>query len=125
MDDHLFFAHGRHELTTIHEKVKEFLNEQLLLKLKESATILSPVAAGVPFLGFRIWPRMIRLDAYRARRFRAMVRRRTREWQQNEIDEEAWVRSLTSLCGWVEQADTRELAKSLFHRMQEDGILPN
>jgi RNA-directed DNA polymerase len=123
MDDHLFFAQGKETLKSIHTAVKGFMEKQLVLELKDSATIMSPVSSGVPYLGFRIWPRTIRLDAYRARRFRALIRRRTKEWQGYEIDEAAWTRSVTSLCGWIEQAGTREYVKSFFERLAKTGNL--
>jgi RNA-directed DNA polymerase len=125
MDDHLFFVHGRDEPAAIHDKVAACMNERLLLEIKERVTESGPVSIGVPFLGFRIWPQLIRLDGYRARRFRTRIRNRTLQLNADEIDEESWARSMTSLCGWAEQADTYHFRSSFFNRLRRDGMLPS
>ena len=62
MDDMLLFADTKHQLRGAHRRVREFVEGELLLELKSEATVLAPVAQGIPFLGLRLWPRLVRLD---------------------------------------------------------------
>lgn len=61
MDDFILFSDEKPELHFLYVKMKNFLGSELQLQLKENATVLAPVTDGVPFLGFRIFPNMIRL----------------------------------------------------------------
>ncbi|MBN1654522.1 MAG: group II intron reverse transcriptase domain-containing protein [Deltaproteobacteria bacterium] len=125
MDDFLLFNSRREVLSEVYRNVKHFLESNIALKLKDSATIVGSVSVGVPYLGFRIWPRIIRLDAYRASRFRAKVRARVHQWQRTDMDDDSWSRSVTSLSGWAEQADTLSFRRSFLDRLRDNGMLPD
>ena len=101
-------------------RVEEYLAAALRLEVKREASILAPVRVGVPFLGFRIWPRQIRLDAARARRFRRRFRALEAAAAEGRIDEEAQARSAASLAGWAAQAETLAFRRSFFERLDAD-----
>ena len=81
---------------------------QLGLEEKRSARRVAPVHIGVPFLGFRVWPRTIRLD--RAARHRLMQKLRSppRSWTELEIQKQQ-----TSLTAWAQHGDCGGLLASL------------
>ena len=54
-------------------QIRGYLHDRLALQLKEPATLLAPVTEGLPFLGFRIYPGLIRLNRRGLRRFRRQV----------------------------------------------------
>ena len=114
MDDFLIFDWSKKRLHILHTKIQAFLLDRLALTLKERATVLAPVSEGVPFLGFRIFPRMIRLQQGGATRFRRKYRQSVRAWQQGKIDDALLVTSVASMIGHVAHADTWRLRKSLF-----------
>ena len=62
MDDFLLFGRTKEELHRSRAGAARVLGDELCLRLKEPGTFIAPVAAGVPFLGLRIFPGTIRLD---------------------------------------------------------------
>jgi hypothetical protein len=106
MDDLLLLGADKATLRIAEAQVTAFLAERLGLEIKREASRLAPVSTGVPFLGFRVWPRLVRLDAPRARRFRRRMRCLEQRHEAGALDEAAWARSAAGLCGWAEHADT-------------------
>ena len=124
MDDLLIFGDQGEVLRGLRDEIERFVGTRLLLELKEEATILAPVHAGVPYLGFRIWPDLIRLDPRRVRRFRGRFRDLSARLRAGALDDAAYSRSASSLIGWAEQADTLGLRTSFFRNMARGGRLP-
>jgi len=117
MDDMILLGPDKASVRKQAASVDEYLAAVLRLEVKREASILAPVRVGVPFLGFRIWPRQIRLDAARARRFRRRFRALDAAAEEGRIDEEAQARSAASLAGWAAQADTLAFRRSFFERL--------
>ena len=120
MDDMILLGHDKPSVRDLVDGVEAYLAAELRLEVKHEASILAPVRVGVPFLGFRIWPRQIRLDAARARRFRRRFRALEASASEGRIDEEAQARSAASLVGWAAQAGTLAFRRSFFARLQAD-----
>ena len=68
MDDFVAFGE-RASLLTLRQQVTTYLAEALDLRLNEAASALRPVRDGVPFLGMRVYPSLIRPSRARVRRF--------------------------------------------------------
>jgi len=113
LDDLLLFADSQEELAAAGVDVAGFCAATLKLELRHEATRLEPVMAGVPFLGFRIWPGLTRFDARRKRRFCRSMRVLRRLDTDRVMDQDALARRTTSLVGWAAQADTMMLRRSL------------
>ena len=120
MDDMILFGPDKSTVRDLAGRVENFLASELRLEVKREANIVAPVHIGVPFLGFRIWPRLLRMDGSRARRFRARFRALEASFAAGESDEEARLRSACSLVGWAAQADTTGLRRSFFGRLAAD-----
>jgi hypothetical protein len=78
MDDMLLFGYEKEQLRVVEASVDEFVRLRLGQQLKSEVTVVAPVWVGVPYLGFRIWPKQIRLDGARIRR----LLRRIRVWRR-------------------------------------------
>jgi hypothetical protein len=113
MDDLLLFADDKPTLHQWLADSRQFLRETLRLELKEAATCLAPVSEGIPFLGFRIYPGVIRLQPRTLRRFRRQVRGRERAYQAGRLDLEELVTTVASLFAHVAQADTLSLRRQM------------
>lgn len=109
MDDLLLFADDKPTLHLWHAEIRRFLAERLFLNLKERATLLAPVTEGLPFLGFRVYPGVIRLHRRTLRRFHRQVRDREREYATGEIGLDELTDTVASLYAHVAHADTRRL----------------
>ena len=107
MDDLILFADDKAALHLWLAQIRDFLQDRLALELKERATLLAPVSEGLPFLGFRIYPGLIRLNRRGLRRFRRQLRARENAYRK----------------GWIELADLAGSAASLFaHASHADTL---
>jgi len=82
MDDVLLFAHERALLKSMLRALREELAAGRKLALKDSATLLTRTAVGVPYLGVRTFPGTRRLSRRKLRRFRDQVRKRRSQLAQ-------------------------------------------
>ena len=114
MDDILLFSNNRLGLEETVHSAMIFLNEELHLPIKYAAFREGGTTCGVPFLGFRIFPGRIRLDAARKRRF---FRKMNKAWKHRE---DAGVQqSMRSIIAWTEQGDCISLRRS-WHKRRGD-----
>ena len=97
---------------------KEFQKEREhhKLELKEKATVLAPVQEGVPFLGFRVYPNLIRLKPENKKRALSTLKIRTRAFKAGEISEEDYSQSLMSTTEHLKIANTNNFRKDVFAR---------
>ena len=109
MDDLLLFGEDKAELHRQLAYVRDFLHDRLKLALKEQAVRLAPARQGISFLGFRIFPRLVRLQRAGWTRFKRKVRAREQAYREGHIDERELVHSVQSLLAHVQQAQTRRL----------------
>ncbi|MBM3776556.1 MAG: hypothetical protein FJW37_15555, partial [Acidobacteria bacterium] len=117
MDDMLVFGDDKEELHRLLAAVRRFLQEQLSLELKEEAVVLAPVSQGISFLGFRVFPGLIRLQRAGWVRFRRRIQEREQAYRQGAIDEQGLVQSVQSLLGHLRHADTLRLRQDFFTRV--------
>ena len=115
MDDMLLFGPDKQTVRAWRDAVERFAADQLRLKLRADAERVAPVRVGVPFLGFRVWPGLVRLDAARARRLDRRLRALALV-----ADEDERQRRASSVLDWAAQADSARLRASLLRRI-EDG----
>jgi RNA-directed DNA polymerase len=113
MDDFLTFGQTKAELRDTLSLIREFVSTRLLVELKEEATLLTPVSQGIPFLGFRIFPGIIRLDRRHLISFRRTIRAREQAYLNGEIDEQFLIRSVNSLVAHIAHANTYRMRKDL------------
>ena len=113
MDDITVFSGNNARLHRTVAEIRTLLGQALRLELQEERTRFAPVSQGVPHLGFRVFPGMMRLDSSkwsRRRRVRALQAARL----QGRIRDEALEQSVRSMIGHVRHADTLQARRSLF-----------
>lgn len=114
MDDWLIFSDDKEKLHETLAAVRVFLRDRLKLELKEEALRIMPVWSGVSFLGFRIYPGTIRMCDDKWSRIRRIVREREAAYLAGEIDEEELARSVSSMIGHLQHADTLSARRKFF-----------
>jgi retron-type reverse transcriptase len=97
MDDLICFSDQKVDLRRVLDEVRGFLLRKLRLELKDSATRIAPVTEGVPFLGFRIFRNLIRLQRSNLVRFRRKIRKKEAAYLSGQIDEDSFLSSMNSL----------------------------
>jgi RNA-directed DNA polymerase len=114
MDDMVLFADEKETLWDAAGRVDRFLSGKLRLRTKPESVILAPVRQGLSFLGFRIFPGVIRIQRKGWRRFRRRIECRTHDLRTGTIDEDQWSRTMASLVDHLGHAATRNLRASYF-----------
>ncbi len=112
MDDMLLFETGKKELWQQLYKLESFIRDQLALTLKPQATLLAPVAEGIPFLGVRIFPGLIRLQNKSKYRFKRRLKKKEQAYLKGKIDMEELTVSIQSMIAHIDHADTRRYRQS-------------
>ncbi len=113
MDDMLFFADTKRTLYGVLDMVEHFIDTRLLLRLKASATQVAPVSEGIPFLGFRIFSGMIRVQRKSLRRFQKRLRYMESAFVNGEISMEELSASIQSMIAHMSHANTQRMRQSL------------
>lgn len=114
MDDFLIFGNSKDDLREIYSTAKDFLGRHLLLEVKEESTVLAGVSVGINFLGLRVLPQMVRLEAKKWARFRRRVRGLESAFAEGTIDEAELAQSVTSMIGHIMHANTMAARKAFF-----------
>lgn len=96
MDDFVVFSHDKAALKTIKSEIEAFLGNELLLQLKPAATVIHHRQHGLPFLGRRIFPGIIRLRTENLRRITRRIALRERDLLRGDLDEAAFLHSMNS-----------------------------
>ena len=96
MDDFVLFENDKKRLKLLSAEVEEFLWTKLNLRLKPSATFLNRPQNGLPFLGRRIFPGIIRLRTENLRRIIHRIELRESQLLSGALEEEAFMHSMNS-----------------------------
>ncbi|MGH9847015.1 MAG: RNA-directed DNA polymerase, partial [Blastocatellia bacterium] len=97
MDDFLLFGADKRHLRELHAAIQAFVGEKLCLELKEEATTIAPVSQGTRFLGFRVFPQLVKLTGEKWRRFRHRVQSLEEDFSAGLITEDELARSVGSM----------------------------
>jgi len=96
MDDFVVWGGCREELKAVRDRVREFLAVELKLELKAEPS-LNRTALGMDFLGYRLFPRTVRL----ARRSKIRFARKLRRYEQAFVE------------GWWSEAELQQRTTAL------------
>jgi RNA-directed DNA polymerase len=114
MDDFLIFGQQKAALHETLAAVRHFLHQRLRLEIKEEAVVLAPVSQGIPFLGFRIFPGLVKLSGKKWARFRNKVRGREMDYLAGKINEDVLAGSVSAMIGHLLHADTLAARRKFF-----------
>ena len=114
MDDVAVFAQDKARLRETLAAIRDFLGSTLRLELREERTCLAPVCRGVPFLGFRVFPSLVRLDGKKCRRLRKRVRSCEESFLRGEMQQEDLAQTVQSMIAHVSHADSLQLRRQIF-----------
>jgi hypothetical protein len=120
VDDLTIFANEKRWLWEIKKRMEEFLARDRL-KLHPRKTFVAPVAIGLDYLGYRIFPTHRRLRKDTSMRFLRRLRGMVRLWKQGLISWEKLNASVQSWLGHAQYADTHGLIRSLWEKIETEG----
>ena len=114
MDDLVVFGASKARLREVLTTIREFLETRLALALRDERTRLLPVTEGLPWLGCRVFPGVVRLDRRKWARVRRRVRRLEEAYAHGVLSEEALARSVRSMVAHVSHSDSLQARRRLF-----------
>ena len=112
MDDMVLFSNSREALRHVLGQTENFLQEKLALSLNARMTFLNRGEHGLPFLGFRIFPRLLRIKKVNLKRIKKRLDRRKKQYAAGLITEDKYVMSVRAIFDHVGFADTWHLRRS-------------
>lgn len=111
MDDFVVLGPDKDVLLRLRNQVAHFLAAELSLELKTTSTFVNQRINGLPFLGVRIFPSLIRLKRPAFVRGRRRLRLREHAWASGEIDDKEMLSVGNSYQGHWAQYDTLGLRR--------------
>lgn len=115
MDDFIIFSNNKHKLKTIKTEIEFFLKNNLLLKLKEKATIINDCCNGINFLGFRIFPNYIRLKQENKKRILKKLKALQNAFIKGKLSEQKYYESINSYIAFLSYFPIKQLQKKIFN----------
>jgi RNA-directed DNA polymerase len=104
MDDFIIFVDSKALAQVVLNMIVHFLNEKLILTLNQRVLMIAHCATGLPFLGFRIYPKLIRIKRENLVRMRKKMKKCLLD-QNNEKS----IQSMQSMMAHIKHANTYSL----------------
>ena len=114
MDDMLFFSNNKSELKKLFVIINTYLTQEMLLKIKAKSIIFNRVSLGIPFLGFRIFPKLIRVKRENIIRMKKKIISKEKQYKLGYITDDQLFRSVNSTIEFIKHADSLNLRKKIF-----------
>jgi hypothetical protein len=121
MDDFCIFSNERLWLKKFKNQVTSFLQEELMLGIKESATLINSGLHGLPFLGVRIFPAMIRHRKENFKRSYDKLKKNQWLYENESISYEKYCSSMQSLTAHLNYYGNNLLRCELFNKGIKSG----
>lgn len=113
MDDFVLFAQNHQDLKIQLVAIQTFLDEQLHLRLKPSATFINNAQNGLTFLGKRIFPANIRIARPNLQRMVRRMKIRSSEHREGILTEEEFITSMNSFWAVLSFGNTLSLRRKM------------
>jgi len=117
MDDFIIFHDDKKYLRTILCLIEDYCHDKLSLELKKKVTKIAPITEGLPFLGHRIFPHLIRLKRENLVRSKRKIKKRRKEFLKGEISEATFINSTNSIIAHISHGNTMNLRRKIFNNL--------
>lgn len=114
MDDFISFSNNKKSLQDLLLQIDCFVQSRLKLALKEEVTTLAPVTEGIPFLGFRVYPSLIRIKRENLVRMRKKIRKKEALFRRGKISESDLSQSVRSVVAHVSHVNSLAQRRNIF-----------
>lgn len=114
MDDMLFFSNNKSELKKVLVCINTYLTKEMFLKIKPKSIVFNRVSLGIPFLGFRIFPKLIRVKRENIIRMKKKITSREKQYKLGYITDDQLFRSVNSTIAFIKHANSLSLRKKIF-----------
>jgi len=122
MDDFILFSDNSDSLKQALTEIVLFLACELGLKIKPKSVQINRTQNGIPFLGYRVFPRIIRVRQENLKRCIKGMARSEIAYIKGNITAEELYQSTRSRMGYIGFANSRYLFKAIWGRNQQAGL---
>ena len=121
VDDFVCFAPDKSRLHEIRHQVAEYL-AGLRLLLHPDKTQIYKVSAGIPFLGFQVFPHYRTVQKTRVKRYRRFLRKKLTMRKNGDLAPDALETGLNSWLGHIRFGQHQRLENQIFHYIWNEGV---
>jgi|ERR1035437_267232 retron-type reverse transcriptase len=114
MDDFLIISSDKNRLKEDKDKISEFLEQKLKLKLHPKKLMMKNIKDGVPFIGYRIFKDHALIRGSTLIRMQRKFHKREKQFKQGFITKKQFYNSRKSQEGHLKQANTYGLRQKMF-----------
>ncbi|MBP7562288.1 MAG: RNA-directed DNA polymerase (Reverse transcriptase), partial [Candidatus Cloacimonetes bacterium] len=114
MDDMLLFSDSSEHLKDTLNRLEKFLCDVLKLTIKERSVQINYCKRGIPFLGFRIFPDIIRVQNVNIKRMKQKIKEKEYLFKKAYISEETLNDSVQSTIAYIETGNTFKLRERIW-----------
>ncbi len=122
VDDFVVFGHSREKLTCQKQTIIQYL-DKLKLYLHPYKTQIYDVHAGIPFLGYSVYPTHRIVLKPSVRRYERYLRKKLRRMKRYELTPEQLELGLNSWLGHIRFCQSQRLENRIFSYIQSQGVL--
>jgi len=122
MDDFVLFSDDPIELKQALEQIKQFVQQQLELRIKPKSVQINRVSLGIPYLGYRIFPKLLRIRQENLKRCMKGIEKSEQAYIKGKISAEVLYQSTRSRMGFIGYARSTQLLQSIWGRNQQAGL---
>lgn len=118
MDDFVLFSDDPQKLQVTLRLLESYL-QKLALKIKPKSIQINRCTRGLPFLGYRIYPNLLRIRKENLKRCIRGIKKTEQAYLQNQISAETLYQSSKSRMGFIGFANSFGLTQSIWGRDQQ------
>ncbi|MFA5509658.1 MAG: reverse transcriptase domain-containing protein [Candidatus Cloacimonadaceae bacterium] len=121
MDDFILFSDNPNELKKDLKGIEQFLTQNLALNIKAKSKQINRVSLGIPFLGYRVFPNLLRIRKENLQRCLKGISKTEKEYAKGKVSDEKLYQSTRSRLGYLGFANSARLYKSIWGGNQQAG----
>ena len=122
MDDFILFSDDSQELKEALKQIEHYVQQQLELRIKPKSLQINRVTHGIPYLGYRIFPKQLRIRRENLKRCLKGIEKTEHAYIQGKICAEVLYQSTRSRMGFIGYAHSTLLSRSIWGRNQQAGL---
>lgn len=122
MDDFILFSNDPIDLKEALKKIEQFVQLQLQLRIKPKSVQINRVTHGIPYLGYRIFPKLLRIRRENLKRCLNGIEKTEQAYIKGKISAEVLYQSTRSRMGFIGFAHSTLLLQSIWGRNQQAGL---
>jgi len=122
MDDLIQFSNDPQGLKQALKRIEQYVEQQLDLHIKPQSVQINRVDQGIPFLGYRIFPKLLRIRRENLKRCLKGIERTERAYTKGKISAEVLFQSTRSRMGFIGFSSSSMLSKSIWGRDQQADL---